>query len=531
MWQSQTPAWYALPINKPLSFKDKFSFSCRVAFMPTGGAGVAYLGFFNDQLQGWRVWNSMAVRLGGESSGQAAIGGDAMTALWHACGGSEGYIHVPQDGKPHTIRFSYDPDALPGPWPDPRLRKYLTPKRQTTEQILEKAQKDEPNLTKDELWKRLQAAHADGLIYYLQRTGHESIIGGTSWSGYFWGIREGLRGKPDGRRGAMILQVNDGPAFKIFVFKEAHDEPVFMNRFGLFNLQMYHQYIDLYLSELVINGHRVDLSKEPGWESHGNRVRFVEQDFQRQDFGYSETNWAGERIGELGGTFFRAEPNDPIFGYYADDVGTLTLDDPISFSGNVCFTHDSTDTGMYFGFFNRKDYTADFTSPPKLKAPINSMGILIDGHAQYGKFFCPQVTSVTGTAAGSEYVKSDDLRKPPTTLPAVASARRQLDFPFRPTAQRHPFKFSYDPKANNNVGRITLTLDQETISIDLDERQRAEGAVFDRFGVASLRTGGKFMTVYLDDLSYTARRSPGHKPAFHRQEVVKVPYPPSGRKY
>src|SRR5436190_23213285 len=34
IWRSRTPAWYALPLNRPLSFKDKFSFSARVAFMP-----------------------------------------------------------------------------------------------------------------------------------------------------------------------------------------------------------------------------------------------------------------------------------------------------------------------------------------------------------------------------------------------------------------------------------------------------------------------------------------------------------------
>src|SRR5438552_7581248 len=34
LWQSRTPAWYALPFNRPLTFKDKFSFSCRIAFMP-----------------------------------------------------------------------------------------------------------------------------------------------------------------------------------------------------------------------------------------------------------------------------------------------------------------------------------------------------------------------------------------------------------------------------------------------------------------------------------------------------------------
>jgi hypothetical protein len=41
----------------------------------------------------------------------------------------------------------------------------------------------------------------------------------------------------------------------------------------------------------------VDLSRDPGWEGRGNRTRFVERDFQRQDFGYSATNWAGERAG------------------------------------------------------------------------------------------------------------------------------------------------------------------------------------------------------------------------------------------
>src|SRR5437868_6864251 len=82
IWQSVTPAWYALPLNHPLSFKEPFSFSGRITFMPTGGAGVAYLGLFNHSLQGWRVWNSMAVRLGGESGGQAAFGIDAMGANW-----------------------------------------------------------------------------------------------------------------------------------------------------------------------------------------------------------------------------------------------------------------------------------------------------------------------------------------------------------------------------------------------------------------------------------------------------------------
>jgi hypothetical protein len=205
----------------------------------------------------------MLVRVGGETSGVAAFGADSMTGVWKVPGATEGYLHVPVDGKSHMLRFSYDPAMTPGAWPDPNLKKYLSTARQTTEQILEKVRKDEPNVTKEQLEKRLEAAHAEGLIYYLQRTGHESVIGRTLWSGKFWGLSEG---KGD-RQGAMIIQVDDSLPFKFFITKEAQDLPVSMDRFGLVNLQLYHQYIDLFLTELTVNGHKVDLSKDPVWEA------------------------------------------------------------------------------------------------------------------------------------------------------------------------------------------------------------------------------------------------------------------------
>jgi len=503
IWQSRTPAWYALALGHPLSFKESFSFSGRIAFMPSGGAGAAYLGFFNHELQGWRVWNSMAIRLGGESGGHAAFGVDSMTAAWSAVGASEGYIHVPVDGKPHTFRFCFDPAAEPGDWPDPRLRKYLSTRRQTTEQILDKARQDEPALTVAQLKQRLEAAHAAGLIQYLQRTGHESIIGRTSWSGYFWF----LKSEKEKGKGAMILQVDDGPPFKVFLSPGAQEQPVSMDRLGLFNLQMYHQYIELYVSDLAINGHKVDLSKDPGWERQGNQVEFAEQDFQRQDYGYSETNWAGKQIGEIGGVFTSAEPVDPLTGYYADAVGKLSLDDPLSFAGNVCFVHDSTDSGMQIGFFNSHDLTAPLTTARKLHTHANSLGILVEGGAAEGKRFSPAIASRKDTGA-------------------VGSG-----FPFQPTRERHAFRVDYDPKANQNMGRITVTFDDRTLMLDLTAEQRADGAVFDRFGVANLRSGGKFVEIYFDDLSYTARRPEDFRRIFHKQSFVQVPYPKGGREY
>src|SRR5947208_13846126 len=115
----------------------------------------------------------------------------------------------------------------------------------------------------------------------------------------------------------MVVQVYHGPAIKIFIVKQSQSDPVYMDRFGLFNLQMYHQYIDLYLSDLTVNGHKVDLSKDPGWDGQGDRVQFVEQDFHRETYGFSETKWAGDQIGAIGGTFGSAETIDPLMGYHA----------------------------------------------------------------------------------------------------------------------------------------------------------------------------------------------------------------------
>ena len=74
-------------------------------------------------------------------------------------------------------------------------------------------------------------------------------------------------------------------------------------------------------------------------------------------------------------------------------------------------------------------------------------------------------------------------------------------------------------------------MDDKTSTLDLTAKQRAEGAHFDHFGVANLRAGGKFVVVYFDDLSYTAHRPADYRPVFHKQELVKVPYPSGGRKY
>jgi hypothetical protein len=284
-----------------------------------------------------------------------------------------------------------------------------------------------------------------------------------------------------------------------------------MDRFGIFNYQLYHGSMEFYLGDLVINGEPIDLTRDPGWDGHNNRATFVEPDFhERMNFGYSETNWAGEQIGEIGGRFYSTEPPDPMHGYYADDqVGTLTLDDPLSMSGTLCFVEGAPDARVFIGWFNASEKQADMTNTSEEQGhPLNqSLGIEFSDNTVVGYYF---------TAVCSPTFRLESTRKGPV---------------MRPLRQRQKFTFDYDPKANNGVGRIIATLDGQQITLDLTPEQRQAGAKMDRFGIMNIRRGGKYVDVYFEDIAYTAWPPKDAQSKRHKQQVVKYPYPPNGRRY
>jgi hypothetical protein len=137
---------------------------------------------------------------------------------------------------------------------------------------------------------------------------------------------------------------------------------------------------------------------------------------------------------------------------------------------------------------------------------LNSMGVLIDD------FYGGKCYGLSFTSGKETEVKRKEIT-------------------FRATKKPLPFKVVYDPKANNNLGRLTVTIDGKSSSMDLTEKQRSSGVRFDRFGIANTRDGGKYVVIYFDDLNYTARRPKDYRPTFHKQEVIKVPYPKGGRAF
>lgn len=195
-----------------------------------------------------------------------------------------------------------------------------------------------------------------------------------------------------------------------------------------------------------------------------------------------------------------------MFGYYADDIGELTLDDSISFSGWINFVQGAVDGRMLIGYFNKAARSADVKGEYKGNPPHQFLGIELMDQTKIGYSFT-----------------------------AVCSPRQDVSFEkrgatFIPDRIKRPFSFFYDPNAAS-AGRITVTLGEHQFTADLTSEQRKIGATFDRFGLLNPRKGGKYVDVYLNDLTYVARLPSNIKPKFHKQEIVVVPYPRDGRLY
>ncbi len=499
---SRRQAYYAIPLGKPLSFDDHLSASGKLAIKHIGLRGVGYIGFFNSQRHTWRVWSSLAFRIWEEDNlGQIMF--DWMSSDWQARG-AETAILLASDGKVHTWSFEYNPDAKDDPvWRDESLKKLITSETgngrpyelQGEEHLLARLKALEPDVTAKQLRERLLKLRDQGLVEYFHRHNQHR----------WWKRPEAGQG-----HGRITLTFDEETPYVIWFDEAIRQAPVSFDRFGLFNIARFGQHMELYLGDLTINGEKIELSQDPHWEGHNNESKYVEPNFHgMHSYGWSQTNWAGKKPGEIGGLFWRTEPHDPLFSYYADDVGELTLDDPISFSGKICFTDGMSDAAAYFGYFNRNDHMTEFErdDPQADKLRTNRLGFYIADRSSVGYNLKPVVSTTDGQRAEADCGV------------------------FIPDRKQHRFTFDYDPHANEGIGRMTVSLDGVQQTFDLTPQMRKAGAKLNRFGLANIRSGGHSVEFYLDDLTYTARRS--RAPKFIPQTRVKVPYPhaQAGRRY
>jgi hypothetical protein len=245
------------------------------------------------------------------------------------------------------------------------------------------------------------------------------------------------------------------------------------DHFGLMNMTKPGGSMNIYFDDLQYLGRAQDFSKDPSWDASGNRATYRAKDVAgAHDFGFSPTNHAGGKPGEVGGTFWRSGK----YGYYADKVGPLALDDRLEASGKVVLKSGGPDSDMFLGWFN----SANKDEPPARAGHF--LGIHVGGPTRVGHYFHPSLVTAKGT-------RSQAAAGPVLTPGKV-----------------YEWSLVYDPTAEGGNGAITVTLGKESVTLPLKKGMKAQGASFDRFGLFTSNIGGQIVKIYLDDLKYTAAR-------------------------
>jgi hypothetical protein len=276
---------------------------------------------------------------------------------------------------------------------------------------------------------------------------------------------------PAGEAGNGVLQFTlDGTTYSARMAPGHKADGATFNRFGILNQQVPGGTVTVYLDDLMVDGVRQPFDHDPAWEAIGNRESFLDTLVRPiHDFGFSPTSHAGGAPGEIGGAIWRIESMEPDqSAYYAVPVSRLTLNDTLHAAGKVAMTAAAADSGVLIGWFNEATHHG--------APPMNFLGVFVEGPSRIGHYFRP----VFGT--------SDDLKAAMNDGPVLYA-----------DSVPRTWTLDYNPEAS----RIEVTLDGQSIALDVPPEARKGNAIFNRFGMLSWLRGGHFVMLYLDDLAFT----------------------------
>ncbi len=240
----------------------------------------------------------------------------------------------------------------------------------------------------------------------------------------------------------------------------------------------------VWLDDVTVDGVKDTFDRDPHWDEYRNRRTYVSADVRPWfDFGFSPTIFAGGKApGELGGLIFRGDGRyREKMAWYADRIGPLSLEKPLRASGRICMRRGVSDSTTLLGFFNSKTSTAIYDAQDT-GFPDDFLGIAIEGPSSEGFFVYPACR--TGRQARSNYGDRTINR-------------------IYPDGNSHDWQLEYSPTGN---GTVRVTLDKQSLTLDLDPPHKSANSRFDRFGLITTRIDGNAQRVYFDDLTYTIRQ-------------------------
>jgi len=217
-----------------------------------------------------------------------------------------------------------------------------------------------------------------------------------------------------------------------------------------------------------------DFSFDPGWVGKSNRTALSIARTVVQDFGYSQTNYAGgDAPGEIGGRISRSLTP----ATYANITPTKTLNDRLTASGKFSVMQADGGSGALFGWFNSD--SQGWRTP-------NSMAIRLDGNrGKYWVFFEYGTQNYrTGGSATFEGKRYQTTKTPPEAADGTV----------------HNWSFTYEPEGAEGNGEMIFVMDGKTYTAPLQPGHKADGANFNRFGMFNQQVAGKGLTAYFDDV-------------------------------
>ena len=298
---------------------------------------------------------------------------------------------------------------------------------------------------------------------------------------------------PNGAGGRGTVTATLGIYSTIMTLDVGHkaDGAIF-NRFGILNvMKSADDPGQLWLDNVTINGELHPFNSDPGWDQRNNRTNYISTNVRpRFDFGYSPgSNFAGGQSGEIGGQMFRGDSrlefNGTRLAYYgARLTDTLSLNQALHADGKVAFRRGVSDSTTLIGFFHSTDSMRSNDSQNSA-TPENFVGAAIEGPSSEGFYLYPTY------GLDQEGVRASGNRGTPTP-PYIY-----------PNGQSRRWTLDYNPDGNGGTGSITVTLDGQAVTLNLDPGHKQMGAHFNRFGIITTHIDGSGQTVYFDNLTYT----------------------------
>ncbi|MEA2707693.1 MAG: hypothetical protein QOF78_294, partial [Phycisphaerales bacterium] len=410
-----------------LSLNDKLSASGTFAITATAGSSGAFFGWFKANEEDAGRQNSLGFRFAGEGSG-ARITFQLVTATNQACG-TKITPWIVDKTKPKGEGRKFRPTSI---------------------------KNDGTRYT----WKMdydPEASGGDGQMRFSIRSNAEK--------------HEEFEGK----------------TFEVNLPKGYKSHGTTFDRFGVANSLKPGNPMTIHFDDLEYVGKATDFSRDPAWIGVGNDATYDRLDEGgAHNFGFiAATNLSGgASAGEMGGMIWRSG----AYGYYADRVGPLSMENRLEASGKIVLNVGSPDSGMNLGWFN---------SAEKELAPTQAgqfVGVRIGGPTRVGHYFVPAYAT-----AQTKPPKPTGTREHPASVSVEKSVG-----PVLVPQKVFDWRIVYDPAGAGGKGTIEATLGEESVALTLKPGDKAKGASLDRFGLFTTHRGGSYVRIYFDDVKYTA---------------------------